>query len=103
MPEVLQEYDARANAKGDCIVKVAGVSNADLFRLRAVVSGMDLDTGCTQLYHIVEVVFVDLAVGSVQAEGTVESGDVGQREVRLYTGAQQFPVLYVRPVDPEAV
>ena len=65
MPEVLQEYDIRANAEGDCIVEVAGVSNVDLFRLRAVVNGVDLDTGCIQLYHIVEVVFVDLAVDSI--------------------------------------
>ncbi len=67
-------------------MEVAGVSNTDLFRLRAVIGSVDLDTGCIQLYHMVEVIFVDLAVGSVQAEGTVEGGDVGQREVRLYTG-----------------
>ena len=46
-------------------MEVANVNNADLFRLRAVVDGVDLDTGCTQLYHMVEVIFVDLAVGSV--------------------------------------
>ena len=103
MPEILQEHNVRANVKRDYVVEVAGVSNADLFRLRAVVDGVDLDTGCTQLYHMVEVIFVDLAVDSVQAEDTVESGDVGQREIRLHTDAQQFPMLYVRPVDPEAV
>ena len=65
MPEVLQEYDARVNVEGDCVVEVAGVSNVDLFCLRAVIGGVDLDIGCIQLYYIVEVVFVDLAVGSV--------------------------------------
>ena len=65
MLEVLQEYNVRVNAKGDCVMEVAGVNNADLFRLRAVVSGVDLDTRCIQLYYIIEVVFVDLAVGSV--------------------------------------
>ena len=84
-------------------MEVAGVSNTDLFRLRAVVGGVYLDIGCTQLYHIVEIVFVDLAVSSVQTEGTVEGGDVGQYKVRLHTDVQQFLMLYVRPVDPEAV
>ncbi len=93
----------RANVEGDCVVEVAGVNNTDLFRLRAVVGSVDLDIGCIQLYYIVEVVFVDLTVGNIQAEGTVENGDVGQRKVRLYTDAQQFPMLYIRPVDPETV
>ena len=46
-------------------MEVANVNNTDLFHLRAVVDGVDLDTGCTQLYYIIEVIFVDLTIGNV--------------------------------------
>jgi len=58
-------------------VEVAGVGNVDLFRLRTVVNSINLDIKYIQLYYIVEIVFIDLAVDSIQAEGTVEGGDVG--------------------------
>ena len=53
MPEVLQEYDVRANTEGDCVIEVAGISNADLFRLRVIVNSVDLDIGYIQLYYMV--------------------------------------------------
>ncbi len=58
-------------------MEVAGVGNVDLFRLRTVVNSINLDIKYIQLYYIVEIVFIDLAVDSIQAEGTVEGGDVG--------------------------
>ncbi len=65
MSKVLQKHNARANVKGDCVIEIAGVNNTDFFRLRAVVGNVDLDIGYIQLYYIVEVVFVDLAVDSI--------------------------------------
>ncbi len=65
-----------ANIKKDCIIKVTDIGNANLFCLRAIVNNIDLDTRYTQLYHIIEVIFVNLAIDNIQAEGTVENNDV---------------------------
>lgn len=77
-PEILQEHDARADAKRDVVVEIAGIATCHGLSTNAGVDGLDIENRSIKPLQMNLVVLHDAVVGRIDAHSVVKARNFGR-------------------------